>query len=104
MNIEYEGLLYRGDDLSSPGEIWDYPRKRWVAFHDAAFREPGRAISDAEAEALKVNNPAAEHFLYYDIPPWRRLQSEADRDAITPDHMKAAVGDWRQFVAAQRGK
>lgn len=72
MFIESEGILYRGPSPDHPEEVWDYPRKRWVAYR---WKGPqpkgwGREIDGDRAEALKVNNPDAEHFMYYDVPPW----------------------------------
>ena len=97
MNIESEGLLYRGDDPVAPTEIWDYPRKRWVPYHGGPFHlPPGRPIDDAEAERLKVDNPNAEHYRYYDIPPWRQPLSDAYLDAVTPPGMKEAIGARRK--------
>ena len=101
--IESEGLLYRGTDLANPAEIWDYPRRQWVAFHGGPFvGAPGRKIGADEAEQLKVNNPAAEHFLYYDDPPWRQPLSQAYRDTLTPQHVKDTIRK-RQALLGKTG-
>lgn len=73
-----EGILYRGTNLTQPEEVWDYPRKRWVPYSQHAL-EPGdpQWISDAEAKALMVDNAAAEHFRYYDTPPWAQPAPDA---------------------------
>lgn len=79
MLIEGEGLLFRGSNSRHPEEIWHYTQKRWVPYRYYSGEEPegwGQEVSEARAEALKVNNPHAEHYLYYDIPPW----SGAPRD------------------------
>lgn len=90
MNIEHEGLLYRGDDPAAPSEVWDYPRKRWVRFHEGTSAGgPGRPIDEAEADRLKVNNPRAEHFLYYDTPPWRQPVNDAYWDALATSILAA---------------
>lgn len=73
MFIEREGLLFRGSNPRHPEEIWHYTEKRWVPYRYYGGEEPegwGQEVSEARAEALKVNNPHAEHFLYYDMPPW----------------------------------
>jgi hypothetical protein len=91
-NIECEGLLYRGNDIGAPTEIWDYPRKRWVRFHGGPFAgTPGREIEDAEAELLKAENAAAEHFLWFDIPPWIQPRSPAYRRAVVPKPVRDAI-------------
>jgi hypothetical protein len=70
--IESEGLLYRGPTANHPTEIWDYPRGRWVRYMDAGPKQKGwgKRITSTQAARLKTNNPSAEHFLYYDMPPW----------------------------------
>ena len=91
--IAFEGLLYRGEQVNSPGEIWDYPRKRWVPYHHSPFYTEGaREIDPAEAEALKVDNPDALHFMYYDDPPWRQPMSPEAREryfaGALPEHLR----------------
>jgi hypothetical protein len=68
--ISRDGILYRGFDACAPTEVWDYPRKKWVAYHGGT--KPmgwGRELDEGAAEKLKSNNPDAEHYLYYDTPP-----------------------------------
>jgi hypothetical protein len=77
-----EGILYRGNAVLDPAEVWDYPRKHWVPFVHRPTIEPGwgREIDEARAEVLKTDNPAAEHYPYYDTrhgPSGRRLGSSA---------------------------
>jgi hypothetical protein len=92
-------LLYRGDDPGAPTEIWDYPRKRWVPYHGGPFHgAPGRVLDDAEAEQLKVNNAAAEHFMYYDIPPWLQQLSPEYLDAVMPPGVKEAIAARRRLL------
>lgn len=78
MLIEAEGILYRGAILEDPDEVWNYPGKRWVTYHGGAgsLAEP-QEIDEARAEALKVDNPSAEYFMYYDSPPWAQPYSPA---------------------------
>ena len=70
--IESEGLLFRGPVPSHPLDVWDYPRKRWVRYADAGPQGDGWGIEidSARAEKLKIDNPHAEHYLYYDRAPW----------------------------------
>ena len=71
--IESDGLLYRGPTVREPVEIWHYPDGEWVPFRYYTGQEPegwGKEIDEARAEALKVDNWSAEHYRYYDIPPW----------------------------------
>ena len=42
---------------------------------------------DAEAERLKVHNPDAEHFMYYDLPPWRQPLGDNYLDTIMPSRV-----------------
>ena len=73
--IENEGLLYRGLDCNDPKEIWHYVDQRWVAFRRFASDDAdpwGQEIDGVRAENLKTNNRDAEHFRYYDTPPWSR--------------------------------
>lgn len=67
-----EGLLYRGPDVLNPTEVWDYPRKAWVPYVHRLSSNEGwaREIDEVRAEQLKTNNPNAEHYMYYDTPPW----------------------------------
>lgn len=73
--IELEGLLFRGPTANYPTEIWDYPRRRWVRYMDAGPKERGwgKRITSSQATRLKTNNPSAEHYMYYDTPPWSQL-------------------------------
>jgi hypothetical protein len=95
--VESEGLLYRGLSADHPIEIWDYPRKRWVSYEDAGRKRKGwgRQISSARANRLKKDNPDAEHFAYYDIPPWLQPPSQAWLDAVLPDLVKKHVAKVR---------
>ena len=68
-----EGLLFRGPDLMSPTEVWDYSRKIWAPFNPE--REPifdgwASEVGAERAETLKFENPSAAHYLYYDRGPW----------------------------------
>ena len=71
--IESEGLLFRGLSATHPTEVWDYPRKRWTLYKGAGTKPEGwgMQITKERAEELKTDNPDAEHYLYYDTPPWR---------------------------------
>ena len=93
MNIEFEGLLYRGSDLRSPTEVWNYPEKCWVAYRGGPWltERSGIQIDDARAEALKANNRDAEHFMYYDDPPWRQPMGESYSEAMTTDAIKQRI-------------
>ena len=66
-----EGILYRGTNKTNPEEVWHYPRKCWVPYREGAL-DPKRTteIGAEAAERLKSNNPSAEHYCYYDTPPW----------------------------------
>ncbi len=101
MLIESEGLLYRGQGVDHPTEIWDYPRARWVHYRYAGPKEKdwGRQITPASAKALKKNNPAAEHFMYYDTPPWSQPLSQAYHDAVMPEHVKKRIAE----IQSRRG-
>ena len=73
MFIESDGLLFRGPSVNKPQEIWHYVEKRWVPYRH--YRGPvsddwGQEIDAERAETLKIDNWDAEHFRYYDIPPW----------------------------------
>lgn len=71
--IESEGLLYRGPSVAEPEEIWHYPGQRWVpypGYTGPVAEDWGREIDAQRAGMLKTNNWNAEHFRYYDIPPW----------------------------------
>ena len=73
--IEHEGLLYRGPDCNNPREIWHYVDKCWVTFSRFASDDAdfwGIEIDAIRAESLKTNNWDAEHYRYYDTPPWAR--------------------------------
>lgn len=65
------GILYRGSNPTRPDEVWHYRAKQWVPYRQHALdpREV-REIDADHAERLKANNPDAEHYLYYDTPPW----------------------------------
>lgn len=65
------GILYRGADPTRPDEVWHYSAKRWAPYcqHELDPAEV-REIDAEQAERLKTNNPDAEHYLYYDTPPW----------------------------------
>jgi hypothetical protein len=91
--IESEGLLYRGPSVDHPTEIWDYPRGGWARYRNAGPQKKGwgRRIMPTVARALKKNNPAAEHFMYYDTPPWSQPLSQAYFDATMPDHIKGIL-------------
>lgn len=68
-----EGLLFRGPAVMNPSETWDHPRKRWVPFYperQSVYEGWAHEISEERAEQLKVKNPSAEHYLYYDVGPW----------------------------------
>lgn len=93
--IESEGLLYRGPAADHPTEIWDYPRGRWVSYRHAGREKKGwgRRITPAAAGALKKNNPAAEHFMYYDTPPWSQPLSQAYHDAVMPEHIRKRIAE-----------
>lgn len=90
--IESEGLLYRGPAPDHPTAIWDYPRGRWVPYRYAGQQESGwgEEITSERAESLKTNNPSAEHYRYYDKPPWSQPLSQAYVDAITPETVRKA--------------
>ena len=100
--IESEGLLYRGTDLFAPEEVWDYPRKRWVPYHDGRWHAPGTVINEARAETLKHDNPAAEHFMYYDSPPWRQPLGEAYLEAVRSPKVREAIARRQAELAEQR--
>ncbi len=73
MLIEEDGLLFRGPALNEQREIWHYTQKKWVPYryYDGPTDDHrAHEIGSERAEELKVNNPHAEHFLYYDTPPW----------------------------------
>src|SRR4051812_21242537 len=93
--IEIEGLLYRGHSANHPLEIWDYPRGRWVPFAEAGVMRQGRGkqIDAQAAEKLKVNNADAEHYMYYDTPPWLQPLGQAYRDAVLPEHIKKRIAE-----------
>ncbi len=68
-----EGLLFRGSGVMNPIEVWHYGRKLWVAFnprHEPVYEGWAVEVSEVRSEALKHDNPSAEHYLYYDTPPW----------------------------------
>jgi len=100
--IESEGLLYRGSEAAHPTEIWDYPRGRWVHYRSAGRQKKGwgRQITPTAASALKKNNPDAEHFMYYDTPPWSQPLSQAYYDAVMPEHVKKRIAE----IKGSRGK
>lgn len=85
-----EGILFRGPEVNHPTEVWDYPRKNWVSYKSAGLKVAGWSslISSAAAEALKFNNPAAEHFQHFDSPPWSQPLSEKYKVATTPTHLR----------------
>jgi hypothetical protein len=93
--IESEGILYRGPSADMPAEVWDYPRKQWVKYRAAGPHQEGWGVEiDAKrAEELKTNNVHAEHFLYYDTPPWSQPVSTEYLEAITPDYLKKALAE-----------
>ncbi len=71
--IESEGLLFRGPSATEPEEIWHYPGQRWVpypSYESPVAQDWGCEIDAQRAEILKTNNGDAEHFRYYDFPPW----------------------------------
>ena len=71
--IESEGILYRGPNLRRPTEVWHYTRNEWVpnCFLDSQRENDfGVEIDEQRAESLKTDNLDAEHFMYYDTPPW----------------------------------
>ena len=73
MLIESEGILYRGPSLSQPTEVWHHSRKEWVrnCFLDPkGEKDFGIEIDEQRAESLKNGAGMAEHFMYYDAPPW----------------------------------
>lgn len=71
MLIESEGILYRGSNLEQPEEVWHYVQRVWVPYKQESLDlRHTREIDDARAETLKVDNPAAGHYQYYDKPPW----------------------------------
>ena len=100
--IESEGLLYRGPESNYPTEVWHYPRGYWVPFEYAGRKEKawGKKITARQAARLKKDNPAAEHFMYYDIPPWLQPPSQEYLDAVRPEHVKQRVAE----TLARRGK
>jgi len=93
--IEFEGLLYRGPGADHPTEIWDYPRGCWVPYKYTGDQQTswGREITPTTAATLKNNNLAAEHFMYYDTPPWSQPLSKTYRDAVTPEHVKKRIAE-----------
>jgi len=93
--MESEGLLYRGPATDHPTEIWDYPRARWVPYRYAGPEKKGwgRQVTPTAAKALKKNNPAAEHFMYYDAPPWSQPLGRAYRDSVMPEHVKKRIAE-----------
>ena len=88
--IESEGLLFRGPMPNHPAEVWDYPRQRWVQYKDGGEQEAGwgKEITPAEADRLKTDNPDAEHYMYYDTPPWSQPVSQAYIQSILPESIK----------------
>jgi hypothetical protein len=66
-----------------------------VPHRDAGLKETGwgRRITPAAARALKKSNPAAEHFMYYDVPPWSQPPTQAYLDAVTPEHVKKRIAE-----------
>ena len=86
MYIESEGILYRGSGPDCPDEVWDYPRKKWVPYADAGPQQFGVwvEVDEARAESLKSDNPAAEHYMYYDTPPWAQPLSQEYHEAMMP--------------------
>jgi hypothetical protein len=91
--IESEGVLYRGPTATHPTEVWVYPRGGWVPYGYAGQKEKGwgKRITARHAARLKKNNAAAEHFNYYDTPPWSQPASDAYIAAVIPDHVKRRV-------------
>ena len=79
MLIESEGLLFRGPSPDRPTEIWDYVQQNgclsapgtWTGQHAS-----GVQIDERRAERLKTDNVDAEHYRYYDFPPWLRSGKE----------------------------
>ena len=71
--IESEGLLFRGPSIDEPTEVWHYFSRKWVPYRPLGGMSGGPfgvQIDDERAEGLKSDNLDAEHFGYYDIPPW----------------------------------
>jgi len=98
MLIDADGILYRGVSLTTPDEVWDYPRKRWVPYHGGALAE-AREIDPDRAEALKSNNSAAEYFAYYDTPPW----AQPYRPALElPDYILERQAEYAAELAARK--
>jgi hypothetical protein len=91
--IESEGLLYRGPNPNCPIDIWRYPTREWVHFKDGGPKQPGwgEKITVERAERLKTNNPAAEHFMYYDTPPWSQPLGPGYDDGALPRHLKGRL-------------
>jgi len=88
MLIEAGGILYRGPREDIASEVWNYPRMTWSRYYACrSGRIEGRQIDEAEAEKLKYDNADAEHYLYYDIPPWigAPLSDEYWRQVL-PEH------------------
>jgi hypothetical protein len=99
-----EGILFRGPDLVTPLEVWDHARKRWVTYHGGPIsRGTGEAVDAARAEVLKVDNPAAEHFFYYDDPPWRQPLGEAYHQAMLTPAIREAIARRQAQLAKARG-
>lgn len=92
--------MYRGLRADHPIDIWDYPRGRWVPYADAGPRERGwgRQINFAQARRLKKNNPGAEHFVYYDIPPWLHRSSQGYLGTVLPDHVNLRLAKLRKII------
>lgn len=92
MLIESEGLLYRGPDLCSPEEIWNYRAKTWVKYWGGRLRpEEAVQVDEARAETLKYNSSVGEHFLWYDIPPWLQPLSDEYRKAMMSPAVLEAI-------------
>jgi len=85
MLIESEGILYRGPSLSQPTEVWHHTRKEWVR---NCFLDPngetnlGVEIDEERAENLKNGAGMAEHFMYYDTPPWLQRGASEPPDPV----------------------
>jgi hypothetical protein len=76
--IVCEGILYRGSNLQQPEEVWNYPRGCWSPYSQGDL-SAAAWIDETSAEPLKTNNPSAEHYCYYDTPPWSQGGSPASR-------------------------
>ena len=101
--IESEGLLYRGPTANHPTEVWVYPRGGWAPYGYAGQKEKdwGKQITARRAARLKKNNPAAEHFKYYDTPPWSQPLSEAYLDSVMPEHVRKRIARLRIVRGSQ---